>query len=172
MNWIDKMGIGRRIDELGTKLKRWPHVKKVIYSLLVVGCILWIILIPLAISTEAEMRDYYQSLGVKYEYFSVEVPAHYPNNFPETITLEGIALYPIDAPKAPDQSVPAVLQINGANNRKERNHDMSIQLVKHGIAVFIIEQRGHGESEGRATFYGEEPGDVTHVLDYLAENYQ
>ena len=171
-NLLEKLGIGRRIDELGEKLKKWPHVRKIVYTLLFTGCFLLVLIIPLALQTETNDREFYRSLGVEYEFFSVDVPSHDQYGLVETISIEGIALYPIDAPDSADQSVPAILQINGANNRKERNHDMSIQLVKRGMAVFIIEQRGHGESGGRGTYYGEEPGDVPHVLDYLTENYE
>jgi alpha/beta superfamily hydrolase len=170
--YVEKLGIGRKIDEFAKKLRTWPHIKKFSISLVLLGMILWTLIIPVSLNMEKKVDDYYKSLGVEYEFFSVSVPSHLPNDIPEEIKLEGIALYPKGSKSLQNGSIPAILQINGANNRKERNHDMSIQLVKRGMAVFIIEQRGHGESEGRATFYGEEPGDVSHVLDYLTESYK
>jgi pimeloyl-ACP methyl ester carboxylesterase len=169
--WIESLGIGRRIDEMGRFLRHWPHVKKISIISIGLAIIFWIAMIPAAFVLEKEVKEYYQTEGINYEPFAVTMPSRYTPNIPSTVTIHGIAYYPENAPDAMNGTFPTILQVNGANNRKERNQDMTFELVKRGMAVFVIEQRGHGESTGRASFYGEEPGDIPYILDYITNTY-
>jgi alpha-beta hydrolase superfamily lysophospholipase len=171
-SWIEKFGIGRRIDKIGEFLRNWPHIRIVTFICFFIGIIVWGTMIPVTLNLHDQTQAYFDSIGIRYERFEVTMPSRMPMNIPSTITIRGLGYYPPNAPAAPDGTFPTILQINGANNRKERNQDMTIQLVNQGFAVFVIEQRGHGESTGRASFYGEEPWDVHYVLNYIEENYR
>lgn len=70
-----------------------------------------------------------------------------------------------------DKSVPTILLIHGINGRKENFKNKIFNLVHRGYAVFSVEQRGHGESEGLSGFIGKEPYDMIEVINYISENY-
>lgn len=44
--------------------------------------------------------------------------------------------------------IPVVLVVHGLTGRKENHREFAIMLTKRGIAAFVIDLRGHGESEG------------------------
>lgn len=71
-----------------------------------------------------------------------------------------------------DKSVPTILLIHGINGRKENFKFKIFNLVHRGYAVFSVEQRGHGESEGISGFIGKEPYDMIEVINHISENYQ
>jgi len=87
------------------------------------------------------------------------------------VTLKGALYVDYDLLEEDENTVPSILMINGINARKEFNFDKVFQLVKFGYAVFVVEQRGHGESGGLSGFLSKEPNDMKKVIDHIEDKY-
>ena len=78
---------------------------------------------------------------------------------------------PINVTSNANGTVPAIIHINGSNQRKEGDQAYTTTLARLGFEVFVFEQRGHGQSTGHNTFYALEPFDISHLIDYIGANY-
>ncbi|MBD3195062.1 MAG: prolyl oligopeptidase family serine peptidase [Candidatus Lokiarchaeota archaeon] len=74
--------------------------------------------------------------------------------------------------KYDNNSVPTILLLNGINSKKEDKLEMTVQFVKLGYAVIVVEQRGHGESHGPSAFLAKEPYDMVEIIDFMQLNYE
>ncbi len=70
-----------------------------------------------------------------------------------------------------NHSQDGIVLIPGINSRKESNAEKCFELVKRGFFVFIIDKRGHGDSDGLLSLLANEPLDIIKCLDYIELNY-
>jgi alpha-beta hydrolase superfamily lysophospholipase len=89
----------------------------------------------------------------------------------DDVTLRGALYVDYDLLEKDEKTVPSILMINGINARKEYSFDKVFQLVKFDYAVFVVEQRGHGESGGPSGFLSKEPKDMQKVIDFIEDTY-
>ena len=88
------------------------------------------------------------------------------------IEIKGLLYIDKELEEKEDNSVPTILLLHGINGRKEHKLNIVFQFVKRGFAVFSVEQRGHGESGGFASFLEKEPKDMEEVIDYIENHYK
>ena len=89
----------------------------------------------------------------------------------DSIEIKGLLYVDKELEEKEDNSVPTILLLHGVNGRKEHKLNIIFQLVKHGFAVFSVEQRGHGESGGYSSFLKKEPRDMEEVIDYIEKHH-
>ena len=130
--------------------------------LAILGILLSISAIPFAQSTEKAYESYLEDLGIHLEKYKITN---------DDITLYGYLFFPRDALDAPNDSVPMIVHVNGMNTQKEYKLEHVINLVKLGFIVSTSDNRGHGQSGGRLSFYGEEPMDYTIIYDWARAQY-
>ena len=132
-------------------------------GLIISGVVLAMTSIFVSQSVRSEQQQFLDDENMDIEKFSVEMR--------DGIILQGMMYVNRDFRKLKDHSIPTILFIPGINRRKEDHRFKALNLVKFGYAVFTVEQRGHGESEGLSGFIGKEPEDMIEVIDYIEENY-
>ena len=143
--------------------EKWNFFSKASLVLIGIGCLLWASVIPLTLSYRNSMEAYYVDEDLGFEYVSIPVDSG--------TSLAGIMVFPQNFSSVNDGSVPAVIHINGINNRKESNLQHAFHFAKLGFCVLMLESRGHGQSEGKGTLYGEEPADMPKVIDFMLDRY-
>jgi alpha/beta superfamily hydrolase len=90
----------------------------------------------------------------------------------DDVSLKAILYIDEDLFEKDDNSVPSILMINGINAKADFHIKEVFQLVKRDYAVFVVEQRGHGDSGGPSGFLSKEPKDMMEVMDYIEEKYE
>jgi dienelactone hydrolase len=132
--------------------------------LLCSGSIFWFTLVGTAVNQRNTVNTYFESHGLNYEILSIPVG--------NGVELSSLHLSLKSHSNAADGSVPTLIHINGANNRKEGRMEYAVNLALMGLEVFVVEPRGHGQSGGHFTLYAEEPRDVSKVIDYISQNHK
>ncbi|MHA2473711.1 MAG: alpha/beta hydrolase, partial [Promethearchaeota archaeon] len=87
------------------------------------------------------------------------------------VLIQGLVYIDNDLKDNDTNSIPTILFLHGINGRKEHKVNIIFQYVKHGYAVFSLEQRGHGESGSPSGFLNKEPQDMIEVIDFIDANY-
>jgi X-Pro dipeptidyl-peptidase (S15 family) len=138
-------------------------ISQLSFLFIILAVILWASIFPITLSYKKRVDSYFEQENVAYEYISIPIEANK--------NLEAIVLKPKDFNLAPNGKIPAIIHINGINNRKEGSLGHGFNFAKVGYFVVMLESRGHGQSDGKGTLYGEEPADIPKVIDYIVNNY-
>ncbi len=85
--------------------------------------------------------------------------------------INGICWMPEKYRLYTNHSQDGIILIPGINSKKESNAEKCFELVKHGFFVFIIDKRGHGDSDGLLSLLANEPFDIIKCIDYIELNY-
>ncbi len=133
------------------------------FTLIVSGSILIISSIVISFSVSNQQNEFFDEEQIILESLSVRMD--------DGMEIKGFLYVDEDLREKSDNSVPTILLIPGINGRKENHRFKAFNLVKLGYAVFVIENRGHGESGGISGFLGKEPQDTIQVIDYIEDNY-
>ena len=131
--------------------------------LIISSLVLLLISIIFAYNLRVQRLKFLKRHNISYQTFYVETN--------DGVSLKGAMYIDYDLLEEDENSVPSILMINGINARKEFNFEKVFQLVKFGYAVFVVEQRGHGESSGPSGFLSKEPKDMEKVIDYIEDKY-
>ncbi len=111
-----------------------------------------------------EINDIYlQENGIYLEYF--EFPG-YANT-----KISGICWIPEKFRFYSNYSQDGIILIPGLNSGKESNAEKCFELAKREFFVFILDKRGHGESNGLISLLAHEPLDIIKCIDYIELNY-
>lgn len=143
------------------KKKKLPIIGALI---IVSSLILALISVFLSVQFHFERKKYYDGEDISYEYFSVPTR--------DGTEIKGIMYIDKDLRGNSNQEIPTILMLNGINSRKEDNFGKALQLIKRGYGVFVVEQRGHGETRAPSAFLKKEPQDMIEVLDFITEKYK
>ncbi|MCK4281293.1 MAG: prolyl oligopeptidase family serine peptidase [Candidatus Lokiarchaeota archaeon] len=85
--------------------------------------------------------------------------------------INGICWMPENYRLYTNHSQDGIILIPGINSKKESNAEKCFELVKRGFFVFIIDKRGHGDSDGLLSLLAHEPFDIIKCIDYIELNY-
>ena len=137
-------------------------INKIAIILIISSFVLLIFSVIFAYNLRVQRQRFLKKQNIYYHSFYVDTG---------DITLKGSLYVDYDLLEEDEDTVPSILMINGINARKEHNFDKVFQLVKFDYAVFIVEQRGHGESEGPSGFLSKESEDMKKVIDYIEDKF-
>ncbi|MGV9173833.1 MAG: alpha/beta hydrolase family protein, partial [Promethearchaeia archaeon] len=128
-------------------------------GMLLFGIILACTSMGLAVNVQSQKEEFFDDHDFHCEEISV--------NMRDGVDIHGLVYFNKNSSDQPDSSIPMILLLPGINSRKEFHFNKVFQLIKRGYAVVTIEQRGHGESEGRSSFIKKEVKDMQEILDFL-----
>ncbi|MFW9785207.1 MAG: alpha/beta hydrolase, partial [Candidatus Heimdallarchaeota archaeon] len=139
-------------------------IKVIGYGFIIFSLFISITSILYAISLNNKREQFFQSQGIIYQKFSVQMQ--------DEVQIHGLLYVKENLYLFDNNSVYTILLLNGINSRKEDNFYKVYQLVERNYAVISIEQRGHGESGGPSGFLSKEPYDMIEILDFIESNFQ
>lgn len=130
---------------------------------IIASSVIWISAISTSTLSHIAMEEYWQENNIQIQ--RIKIPSY------DKVELSAFVIRTTPIVEKPDGIVPLIIHMNGINSQKEDHFDFTLNLAKLGFLVVVVECRGHGQSSGRVSLYGQEPGDIPEVINYMQMHY-